>query len=142
VWVEASGCALDSHDLGMRDLSRASSLGMALSSIARAVSPDDLDIIELSEPSIYHLFAMAREIFPDITSAEVVNMISDGRINPSGGALAATTLVACGLFRVVFASLQLRGEAGPFQAGTPQLALAHGASGAGAQSSTIFLLSI
>jgi acetyl-CoA C-acetyltransferase len=94
----------------------------------------DLQVAELHDITSYHeLMEYEALNFCDkgCGGATIDKIGEDGRIgelavNPSGGALSSHPHHAAGLFRVVEAALQLRGEAGKHQVKGAKRALAHG----------------
>jgi acetyl-CoA C-acetyltransferase len=94
----------------------------------------DLQVAELHDITSYHeLMEYEALKFCDKGrgGATIDEMGKDGRIgevavNPSGGALSSHPHHAAGLFRIVEAALQLRGEAGNHQVKDAKKALAHG----------------
>jgi acetyl-CoA C-acetyltransferase len=94
----------------------------------------DLQVAELHDITSYHeLMEYEALKFCDKGrgGATIDEMDKDGRIgevavNPSGGALSSHPHHAAGLFRVVEAALQLRGDAGKHQVKDAKKALAHG----------------
>ena len=109
-WIRGIDHRIDAHALGVRDLTRAPSAALAA---LKAGAPDDhLDIAEMHSPttSQEHILATELGLGPDTV------------VNPSGGALAADTLMAAGLVRIAEAARRIsNGEA--------DRALAHATSG-------------
>lgn len=94
----------------------------------------DLQIAELHDITSYHElmeYEALKFCVKGRGGATIDEMDKDGRIgevavNPSGGALSSHPHHAAGLFRVVEAALQLRGDAGKHQVKGAKKALAHG----------------
>jgi len=94
----------------------------------------DLQVAELHDITSYHElmeYEALKFCGKGRGGATIDEMDEDGRIgelavNPSGGALSSHPHHAAGLFRVVEATLQLRGEASKHQVKGAKRALAHG----------------
>jgi acetyl-CoA acetyltransferase len=110
------------------------------------VKPSDIDVVEL-----YDAFTINTILFLEdlgfCPKGEGGAFVSGGRIAP-GGALPVNTngggLSCChpgmyGLFTMVEACVQLRGEAGPRQASGAELALAHANGGVFSSEATLIL---
>ena len=109
-WIRGIDHRIDAHALGVRDLTRAPSASLAA---ARAGAGDDrLDIVELHGPTTSQEHILASELGLD----------ADTLVNPSGGALAADTLMAAGLVRIAEAARRI-------SSGDADRALAHATSG-------------
>jgi len=109
-WIRGIDHRIDAHALGVRDLTRAPSAALAA---ARAGAGDDrLDIVELHGPTTSQEHILASELGLD----------GDTLVNPSGGALAADTLMAAGLVRIAEAARRI-------SSGDADRALAHATSG-------------
>lgn len=154
VWVTGIGWAIDSYELGARDLGRLGSLveaaGKAYGMTGIGNPLDDLDLAEVHDITAFHEL-MAYEalgLAPEGAASRLVEegiSGTDGRlpVNPSGGVLCSNLYGASGLLRVTEAALQLRGEAGERQVQGAGRALAHGMSapsGAAAPTDCVVIL--
>ncbi|MDP2950085.1 MAG: thiolase family protein, partial [Chloroflexota bacterium] len=140
VWIRGIGWAIESYELGAKDLAHIPSLAAAaqrayrMAGIGRPL--EELDLAELHEATSFHEL-MDYEALGFAAAGEGAKMIEEGLtqiagklpVNPSGGALSTNLHGASGLVRAAEAALQLRGEAEGRQVAAAQLALAHGLSG-------------
>jgi acetyl-CoA C-acetyltransferase len=154
VWVTGIAWAIDSYELGSKELSRLGSLASAaekaygMAGIEKPI--DDLDLAEVHDVTAFHeLMAIeALGLAPEGAAAGLVEegvTRAGGRlpVNPSGGVLSANPYGASSLLRAAEAALQLRGEAGQGQVAGAQRALAHGMSapsGAAARTDCVVVL--
>lgn len=139
VWISGIGWAIDSYDLGSKDLSRLGSLAEAAAKAYRMAGISDpleeLDLAEVHDITAFHEL-MAYEALGLAAEGGAARLIEDGDtgpggrlpVNPSGGVLCANPYGASGLLRVAEAALQVRGEAGDQQLESVGKALAHGMS--------------
>ncbi len=139
VWVRGIGWAIESYELGAKDLAEIPSLAAAarrayeMAGISRPL--EELDLAEVHESTSYHEL-MAYEALGFAGAGEGGKLIDEGvtqvggklPVNPSGGALSTNLYGASGLIRAVEAALQLRDEAEGRQIDGARLALAHGVS--------------
>jgi len=154
VWVTGIHWAIDSYELGSKELSRLDSLAAAAErayGMAGISDPlRDLDVAELHDITAFHELMVyeALGLAPEGAAARLVEEgVTDagGRlpVNPSGGVLCANPYGASGLLRAAEAALQLRGEAGERQVPGAARALAHGMSapsGAAARTDCVLIL--
>lgn len=154
VWITGIGWAIDSYDLGSKDLTRLGSLAAAadrayrMAGIARPL--DELDAAELHDITPFHEL-MAYEALGLAAEGGGAKLLEDGMtdaggklpVNPSGGVLCTNLYGASGLVRAAEGALQLRGEAGAHQVPDARRALAHGMSapsGAAARTDCVLVL--
>ena len=154
VWVTGISWAIDSYDLGSKELGRLGSLAAAAErayTMAGIGKPlDDLDLAELHDITPYHelMACEALGLAPERAAARLIDdgvTASGGRlpVNPSGGVVCTNPIGAAGLCRAAEAALQLRGEAGSGQVAGATRALAHGMSapsGAAARTDCVVVL--
>lgn len=143
VWVRGGALCVDAFELGDREINTLPSLRKAAIRAFGAASVrspvHEVQVAEISEPSSLHGMMVCEALglaevgkgFEAI--ARGAESDSGIRINPSGGLLAARSLVAAGLWRVAEATCAIRSGA--------RLAVAHGTGGIGMQSNTVFVLS-
>jgi len=121
-WIRGIDHRSDAHTLGVRDLT--SSMSARRAAQQAGAGSDRLDLAELCAPftTSEHLLIEALGIDEDATA-----------VNPSGGALAAHTMMASGLIRIGEAASRIsRGEA--------DRAVAHAASGPCLQQNLVCVL--
>ncbi|MWA02897.1 hypothetical protein F8568_021465 [Actinomadura sp. LD22] len=142
VKVAGMGQSSDPYHLGDRDLVGMPALvdaaGKALADAGAALS--DVEVVELD----------ALTGFDEALAVEALGLAEPGSafgylaehdsVNPSGGCAAGYCAPAMGLARIVEATLQLRGTAGPVQQDAPRRALATGSSTIGSQTQTAIVL--
>jgi len=109
-WIRGIDHRTDSHTLGVRDLTR--SMSAELAAQKAGVANDKVDFAELHAPFTTSEFVLA----------DALGLGEDTVINPSGGALAAHTMMASGLIRLAEAAARIT-------AGDGDRAVAHAASG-------------
>jgi acetyl-CoA C-acetyltransferase len=154
VWVTGIAWAIDSYELGSKELSRLGSLASAaekaygMAGIEKPI--DDLDLAEVYDVTAFHEL-MAIEALGLAPEGAAAGLVEEGvtrvggrlPVNPSGGVLSANPYGASSLLRAAEAALQLRGEAGQGQVAGAQRALAHGMSapsGAAARTDCVVVL--
>ncbi|MBI2913198.1 MAG: thiolase family protein [Chloroflexi bacterium] len=154
VWITGIGWAIDSYDLGSKELARLGSLAAAakraygMAGIERPL--DQLDVAELHDITPFHEL-MAYEALGLAAEGGAARLVEEratdtgGKlpVNPSGGVLCTNLYGASGLVRAAEAALQLRGEAGERQVAGARRALAHGMSapsGAAARTDCVVVL--
>ena len=154
VWIRGIGWAIESYELGNRDLAQMPSVTAAaqqayqMAGITRPL--EELDLAEVHEATSFHEL-MAYEALGFAEAGQGANLMDDGQtemtgrlpVNPSGGALSTNIFGATGLVRVAEAALQLRNEAHGRQVAGARLALAHGLSaiaGAAAPTNCVVVL--
>ncbi len=148
VWITGVGNCMDSFFLGDRDLTS----NFALQKAARRAydragigNPREaIDLVELSDPYAYQLpmWMEGLGLCDEGKGGQWINAggLEKMNVNPSGGMLAGNPMILGGLVRAAEASLQLKGEAGDRQAGSPQKALAHGVMGPAGQFHSVVIL--
>ncbi|MET0804440.1 MAG: lipid-transfer protein, partial [Acidimicrobiales bacterium] len=109
-WIRGVEHRIDVHALGLRDLTDSPSTRLAAE--AAGVSDGPVDVAELHAPFT------AQEVI----LREAMGLSDDVDVNPSGGALAANTMMAAGLVRIVEVANRIA-------AGTAGRGVAHATSG-------------
>jgi acetyl-CoA acetyltransferase len=142
VRVAGMGQSSDPYHLGDRDLVGMPALTGA---VGKALADAGAD---LREVDVVELDAMTG--FDEALAVEALGLAAPGTgfryladhdsVNPAGGCAAGYCAPAMGLARIVEATLQLRGTAGPVQQGTPRRALATGSSTVASQTHTAIVL--
>lgn len=120
-WIRGIDHRIDGHALGVRDLTRAPSV--ALAGLGAGVGKDRLDLAEIHGLTTSQELILERELGIGQSTA----------VNPSGGALAADTLMASGLIRVAEAAIRISD-------GRADRALAHATSGPCLQQNLVCVL--
>ncbi len=121
VWIRGIDHRIDAHSLGVRDLTRVESAEIAAHHAG--VADDKIDFAELHAPFTTSEFLLT----------EALGLESDTIVNPSGGALAAHTMMASGLIRIGEAATRI-------QAGDGDRAAAHASSGPCLQQNLVCVL--
>ena len=99
-WIRGIDHRIDPHTLGVRDLAAAPSAGLAAAKAG--LLGDPVDVAELHAPYTTQEIILRREL----------GLGDDVAISPSGGALAADTMMASGLMRLAEAARAIwRGDA-------------------------------
>jgi acetyl-CoA C-acetyltransferase len=117
---------LDAQRLGAMQSARNAWL-QALSGAGLA-SGQELDLVELDTPTIFHEFAYREAL-----------KLSDSQISPSGGSFAQNPVFCTGLVNAMEAVLQVSNRAGPVQRKDVHRVAAHGCHGY-AQQGNIFVI--
>lgn len=110
-WIRGIDHRTDAHTLGVRDLTR--SMSAALAGDKAGVGKDKVDFAELHAP-----FTTSEFVLADALGLDGDQTV----INPSGGALAAHTMMASGLIRLAEAAARI-------ERGDGDRAVAHATSG-------------
>ena len=154
VWISGISWAIDSYDLGSKEISRLGSLAAAAEKAYRMAGIGDplkeLDLVEVHDITAFHEL-MVYEALGLAPEGGGARLMEDGvtapsgalPVNPSGGVLSSNLYGASGLLRVAEAAFQVRGEAGPVQVVEARRALAHGMSapsGAAARTDCVLIL--
>ena len=154
VWISGISWAIDSYDLGSKEISRLGSLATAAGKAYRMAGISDpvrdLDLAEVHDITAFHEL-MACEALGMAPEGGAARLVEDGAtalggalpVNPSGGVLCANPYGAAGLIRAAEAARQLRGDAGQRQVPGARRALAHGMSapsGAAARTDCVLIL--
>jgi acetyl-CoA C-acetyltransferase len=154
VWIRGIGWAIESYEMGDKDLAEIPSLAAAadrayqMAGVKRPL--DELDLAEIHEATSFHEL-MDYEALGFAKAGQAANLINEGAtemggklpVNPSGGSLCTNLFGASGLARAAEAALQLRGDAHGRQVAGAGLALAHGLSapaGAAAPTNCVAIL--
>src|SRR5215218_5778826 len=109
-WIRGIDHRIDVHSLGLRDLTESPSTRLA--GEAAGVNGGAVDVAELHAP-----FTSQEVILRD-----ALGLAEDADVNPSGGALAANTMMAAGLVRIVEVANRIA-------AGTAGRGVAHATAG-------------
>lgn len=138
VYIESMGWNNDTYYLGEKDLAWSSSLEAAAADayeFSETVNDptEDLDLIELTEPTSYHEL-IAYEALGLCDRGEAAELVESGvtardgdlPVNVSGGALSWDPSSAAGLAGFVEIMNQIRGRAGDRQLADVSRGLAHG----------------
>jgi acetyl-CoA acetyltransferase len=88
-WIRGVDHRIDVHSLGLRDLTDSPSTRIAAE--AAGVGDGPIDVAELHAPFTSQ----------EVILREALGLGDDVDVNPSGGALAANTMMAAGLVRIV-----------------------------------------
>ena len=154
VWISGISWAIDSYDLGSKEISRLGSLATAAGKAYRMAGisdpVQDLDLAEVHDITAFHEL-MVYEALGMAPEGGAARLVEDGAtalggalpVNPSGGVLCANPYGAAGLIRAAEAAQQLRGDAGQRQVPGARRALAHGMSapsGAAARTDCVLIL--
>ncbi len=110
VWIRGFDHRIDPPALGVRDLTRIPSAAMAAERAGARL--DKIDFAEVTAPYSHQEILLRREF----------GLADDIPVNPSGGSLAAHTLMSCGLNRIGDAAVRIASGGG-------DRALAHAAQG-------------
>lgn len=120
-WIRGFDHRIDAHDLGARDLSEAPSAALAAEKAGAHSAP--IDVAEVHAP-----FAHQELILRD-----ALGLGEGTTVNPSGGALAANSMMVAGLTRIGEAANAVRH-------GRAKRALAHATSGPALQQNLVCIL--
>ncbi len=121
VWIRGFDHRIDPPALGVRDLTRIPSAGLAAEKAG--AGSDKLDFVEITAPYSHQELVLCKEF----------RLAADVLVNPSGGSLAAHTLMSCGLNRIGDAATRIA-------AGGGDRALAHAAQGPCLQQNLVVVL--
>jgi acetyl-CoA acetyltransferase len=118
-WIRGIDHRIESHQLGLRDLSQSTSTSLA----GEKAGAVDIDVAELHAPFSHQ----------ELILRDALSLGDDVKINPSGGALAANSLMVAGLTRI--------GEAAnAIWNGNARRALGHATSGPCLQQNLVCVL--
>jgi acetyl-CoA C-acetyltransferase len=153
VWINGYGCAVDTYNLGDRDLldgqlPKAAAAAYRMAGISNPRR--EIDLAEITEPYAYQelLWCEKLGLCGEGEGGRFIDSGATGLngelpVNASGGVTATNPYVARGLQRAVEATLQLRGQAGERQVDKQvRTALAHGAHGFAGQCHVVTILGI
>jgi acetyl-CoA acetyltransferase len=121
VWIRGIDHRIESHHLGLRDLSDSPSTRIAARNLG--LDPGSLDVAELC----------VRFSPEEIILRQALGLSDGTKINPSGGPLCGHPIMATGLTRVVEVARRIRN-------GEAHRGLAHAASGAALQQNLLCFL--
>lgn len=151
VWLKGYGCAVDHFYPGDRDLLNGTLTTAAAAAYKMAGITDpqkQIDLAEVCEPYAFQELLWCEQL-GFCGQGEGGKLIDsgmtamDGRlpVNPSGGVLAMNPYVSRGMYRIVEAALQIRGQAGEHQVGKEvKTALAHATHGFAGQCHSVVIL--
>ena len=148
VYLLGGAAATDHRDIAsMPDLTRTAAVQSGIRAFAQAgLRPADMDVVQL-----YDAFTINTLLFLEdlgfCKKGEAADFVAGGRIAPggvlpvntNGGGLSCTHPGMYGLFTIVEAVQQLRGEAGARQVTGARCALAHGNGGELSSQATLIL---
>jgi hypothetical protein len=142
VKVKGLGLSSEPYWPGDRGLAKAPALRRAGErALSEAqISVDSIDLFEMDGMTLYDEAIALEAIGAAAAGQGMRKLATDARCNPSGGSMAGYGVPAMGLARIVEATLQLRGDAGPIQQARPRTALASGLSVTAAQTQTVVIL--
>ncbi len=121
IWIRGMEHRIDSHNLGMRDLSESPSTRLAAEALK--LDPATIDIAELCVNYSHE----------EIILREALGLGENTRVNPSGGPLCGHPVMATGLTRVVELARNIRN-------GEAKRGLAHASSGPALQQNLLCIL--
>ncbi len=121
VWIKGLDHRMETHHLGLRDLTESPSTKLA--GEGAGVGDGPIDVAELSVNYSHE----------EVILKEALNLNSNTEINPSGGPLAGHPVMATGLIRVIEAAQRIRD-------GSANRAVAHASSGACLQQNLVCVL--
>ncbi len=121
VWIRGFDHRIDPPALGVRDLTRMPSAGLAAEKAG--AGDDKLDFVEITAPYSHQELILRKEF----------RLGGDVLVNPSGGSLAAHTLMSCGLNRIGDAAMRIA-------SGKGDRALAHAGQGPCLQQNLVVVL--
>lgn len=129
--IAGLGWSVDSYALGRTRLSALGSFRKSVdAALVRAdATLDDIDVVELDAQTGFHAAAYARAL----------EGLACEPTAPSGGPFAQNPFFCTGLVHAGEAVLQVSGRAGPIQAPSARLALAHGCHGYAQQANAVAL---
>ncbi|MDY6850672.1 MAG: thiolase family protein [Thermodesulfobacteriota bacterium] len=144
VWFKGFGSSMDTFYLGDRDLLNSQITNAAKQAYDMAGISDprkEIDVAEITEPYAYQELMWYEGLGfcgpgegGRLIDSGATQMNGDIPVNPSGGVLATNPYVSRGLYRLVEATLQVRGQAGERQLDKKvSTGLAHGTHGFGGQ---------
>lgn len=85
-WIRGIDHRIESHQLGLRDLAKSTSTSLA----GEKAGAVDIDVAELHAPFSHQ----------ELILRDALNLGDDVKVNPSGGALAANSVMVAGLTRI------------------------------------------
>ncbi|QSQ14995.1 thiolase domain-containing protein [Myxococcus landrumensis] len=120
-WIRGIDHRIESHGLGMRDLTRSPSTALAAANAG--VGQGSVDVAEVHAPFTHQ----------ELILREALGLNGDVDLNPSGGALAANPLMSAGLIRIGEAARRVMD-------GSARRAVAHATSGPCLQQNLVCVL--
>ncbi len=152
VWMNGVGFCIDAFQLGDRDLSECKALEKAAAMAYKMAGIKDprkeIDLAEIYDAYTYQEL-MWTEGLGLCGKGEGGKLVASGAtardgdipVNPSGGLLSGHPVISAGLYRIVEAVNQIRGQAGKMQVkDNVKTALAHGVNGLCGQSHCVWIL--
>ena len=152
VWLKGVSFCSDAFQLGDRDLSECKPLEKAAEKAYRMAGIRDprkeIDVAEICDAFTYQEL-MWTEGLGFCKKGEGGKLVTSGAtakdgdipVNPSGGLLSGHVAIAAGMYRMIEAVRQIRGEAGGMQVKEGvKTALAHGVNGLCGQSHCVWIL--
>jgi acetyl-CoA C-acetyltransferase len=152
VWLKGVSFCMDAFQLGDRDLSECKPLEEAAAKayrMAGITNPrKEIDVAEICDAFTYQEL-MWTEGLGFCKKGEGGKLVTSGAtakdgdipVNPSGGLLSGHPFIAAGMYRMIEAVRQIRGEAGGMQVKeNVKTALAHGVNGLCGQSHCVWIL--
>ncbi len=152
VWLKGVSFCADAFQLGDRDLSECKPLEKAAAKAYRMAGIQDprkeIDVAEICDAFTYQEL-MWTEGLGFCKKGEGGKLVTSGAtakdgdipVNPSGGLLSGHPAIAAGMYRMIEAARQIRGEAGGMQVKEGvKTALAHGVNGLCGQSHCVWIL--
>ncbi|MGO9021792.1 MAG: thiolase family protein [Syntrophobacteraceae bacterium] len=151
VWLKGYGCAVDHFYPGDRDLLNGTLTTAAAAAYKMAGITDpqkQIHLAEVCEPYAFQELLWCEQL-GFCGQGEGGKLIDSGMtamdgslpVNPSGGVLAMNPYVSRGMYRIVEAALQIRGQAGEHQVGKEvKTALAHATHGFAGQCHSVVIL--
>jgi acetyl-CoA C-acetyltransferase len=152
VWLKGVSFCADAFQLGDRDLSECKALEKAAAKAYRMAGIRDprkeIDVAEICDAITYQEL-MWTEGLGFCKKGEGGKLVASGAtakggdipVNPSGGLMSGHPVIAAGMYRMIEAARQIRGEAGGMQVkGKVRTALAHGVNGLCGQSHCVWIL--
>jgi acetyl-CoA C-acetyltransferase len=152
VWLKGVSFCMDAFQLGDRDLSECKPLEEAAERAYRMAGITDprkeIDVAEICDAFTYQEL-MWTEGLGFCKKGEGGKLVTSGAtardgdipVNPSGGLLSGHPFIAAGMYRMIEAVRQIRGEAGGMQVKeNVKTALAHGVNGLCGQSHCVWIL--
>ena len=151
IWLKGYGCSIDHFYPGDRNLLNGQLKTAATAAYRMAGITDpkkEIDVAEICEPYSFQelLWSEGLGLCGDGEGGKLIDSgvtKRDGAlpINPSGGVLAMNPYVSRGMYRIVEAALQIRGQAGEHQIDKKvKTALAHGTQGFAGQCHSVVIL--
>ncbi|MBN2283303.1 MAG: thiolase family protein [Deltaproteobacteria bacterium] len=151
VWLSGYGCSMDHFNPGDRDLLNGQLPAAASKAYKMAGIKNprkEIDVAEICEPYAFQELLWCEKLRfcgegkgGRLIDSGLTRMDGALPVNPSGGVLAMNPYVSRGLYRIIEATLQIRGDAGEHQVDKKvKKALAHGTHGFAGQCHSVAIL--